>query len=44
MLASFAEMQGQFHSTWRAVGMGLVAYIVLATVAYIILSALGLYK
>ena len=44
MLATFSEMQGKFHSTWRAVGMGLLAYIVLATVAYIILSTLGLYK
>jgi hypothetical protein len=44
MLATFTEMQGKFHSTWRAVGMGLVAYIVLATVAYTILSTLGLNK
>ncbi len=44
MLATFTEMQGTFHSTWRAVGLSLVAYIVLATVAYIILSTLGLNK
>ncbi len=44
MLTTFSEMQGQFHSTWKAVGMGLVAYIVLSTVAYIILSTLGLNK
>ena len=42
MLTTFTEMQGKFHSTWRAVGLSLVAYIVLATVAYIILSTLGL--
>ena len=44
MLTTFTEMQGKFHSTWRAVGLGMVAYIVLATVAYVILSTLGLNK
>jgi hypothetical protein len=44
MLTTFTEMQGKFHSTWRAVGLGLVAYIVLASVAYLILTTLGLNK
>ena len=42
MLATFTQMQGRFHSFWRAVGMGLVAYLVMATVAFVILNRLGL--
>jgi hypothetical protein len=44
MLSTFTEMQGKFHSTWRAVGLGLIAYIVMATLAFFLLSILGLSK